>query len=378
MANDLFFSRDTKLVVSDGTVAWEIPVLDGFSFSQATNSSEVTLNEMESSAGVSSRGRKMFNDSVAAAEWSFSTYARPFKAVAAASLGWEGSGSLTHVHAIEEVLWAGLVGQGAFTASVTDTEAAWDDNIVNTATNMTIDFEGSNKSTLKELDIYFIMGSGAYNAGTHQVYKLTGAVVNSATIDFDIDGISTIQWSGFARTITDEASQPTVNIGEALTATNNYIRNRLTTLAATATAAGDIVATYNLTLTGGSVSFENNISYLTPETIGSVNSPIGHVTGTRTIGGSFTCYLSNSAAGSSDLFDDLSTSTSVVTNDFNLVFSIGGSSAPKVAITLPNCHLEIPSHSVEDVISMEATFSALPGTITGADEATVVYTGIAY
>ena len=48
MANDLFFSRDTKVVVSDGTTAWEIPVLDGFSFSQATNSSEVTLQEMES------------------------------------------------------------------------------------------------------------------------------------------------------------------------------------------------------------------------------------------------------------------------------------------------------------------------------------------
>lgn len=379
MADDLFFSRDTKLVVSDGTVAWEIPVLDGFSFSQATNSSEVTLNEMESSAGVSSRGRKMFNDSVAAAEWSFSTYARPFKAVAAATNGWEGSGSLTHVHAIEEVLWAGLVGQGAFTASVTDTEAAWNDNIVNTATNMTIDFLGSNKSTLKELDIYFIMGSGAYNAGTHQVYKLTGAVVNSATIDFDIDGISTIQWSGFAKTVTDEGSQPTVNIAEALTSTNNYIRNRLTTLAATASAGqGNIVTSYNLTLTGGSVSFENNITYLTPETIGSVNSPIGHVTGTRTIGGSFTCYLSNSTAGSSDLFDDLSTSTGVVTNDLNLVFSIGGSSAPKVEITLPNCHLEIPTHSVEDVISMEATFSALPGSITGADEASIVYTGIAY
>ena len=55
MANDLFFSRDTKVVVSDGTTAWEIPVLDGFSFSQATNSSEVTLQEMESAWCFTSR-----------------------------------------------------------------------------------------------------------------------------------------------------------------------------------------------------------------------------------------------------------------------------------------------------------------------------------
>ena len=81
MANDLFFSRDTRVVVSDGTAYWEIPVLDGFSFSQATNTSEISLAEMSSavSGNKSRRGRRMFNDSYAPAEWSFSTYARPFK-----------------------------------------------------------------------------------------------------------------------------------------------------------------------------------------------------------------------------------------------------------------------------------------------------------
>ena len=87
MADTLFFSRDTKVYVAPLNAAgaevagaiWEIPVLDGFSFSQATNSSEITLNEMEASGGGSRRGRKMFNDSYAPAEWSFSTYTRPFK-----------------------------------------------------------------------------------------------------------------------------------------------------------------------------------------------------------------------------------------------------------------------------------------------------------
>jgi len=111
MANDLFFSRDTKVVVSDGTTAWEIPVLDGFSFSQATNSSEVTLQEMET-AGVSRRGRKMFNDSVAPAEWSFSTYARPFKSTIDAADGWDGTSAA--MHAVEECLWAALVSKSLF------------------------------------------------------------------------------------------------------------------------------------------------------------------------------------------------------------------------------------------------------------------------
>ena len=79
MADNMFFSRDTNFVVEIGSNRWAIPVLDGFSFSQATNTSEVTLNEMADSAGNSRRGRKLFTDSYAPAEWSFSTYARPFK-----------------------------------------------------------------------------------------------------------------------------------------------------------------------------------------------------------------------------------------------------------------------------------------------------------
>ena len=398
MANDLFFSRDTKLVVKCDSTFFEIPVLDGFSFSQATNASEVTLSEMESSAGVSRRGRKMFNDSMAPAEWSFSTYVRPFVSnPALTSLGWDGLTAATH--AVEEVLWAALVGDAIFTEGVqdqedsSDTNSAWADNIVANSTpepsggfdttttpRMKIDFLGSNKSSLKELEIYFIMGSGAYDATTHQVYKLSKAVVNSATVDFDIDGIATISWAGFASNITDETSQPTVTIAEGLSATNNFIRNRLTTLAVKNEAGGTFAAAY--TLTGGSISFENNITYLTPDTIGEVNSPIGHVTGTRTIGGNFTCYLSNSTAGSSDLFEDLATATTVVTNDFDLTFHIGGTPpattiAPHMTINLPNCHLEIPAHSIDDVISIETTFSALPTDIAGADEAVIVYKGVA-
>jgi len=396
MANDLFFSRDTKLVVKCDSTFFEIPVLDGFSFSQATNSSEVTLSEMESTAGVSRRGRKMFNDSMAPAEWSFSTYVRPFLSTVDAvtvptGLGWDGDSA--SVHAVEEVLWAALVGTAAFTEGTASADASWADNITynttadasfdtTTTERMKIDFLGSNKSSLKELEIFFIMGSGTYNAGTHQVYKLSKAVVNSATVDFDIDGIATINWSGFASNITDEGSQPTVTVAEGLSATNNFIRNRLTTLAVKNAAGSPFAATYTLTLTGGSVSFENNITYLTPDTIGEVNSPIGHVTGTRTIGGNFTCYLSNSSAGSSDLFEDLASATTTVTNDFDLTFHIGGTPpastiAPHMSINLPNCHLEIPAHSIEDVISIETTFSALPTDIAGADEAVIVYKGVA-
>jgi len=380
MANELFFSRNTRVMVSDGTAVWEIPVLDGFSFSQATNASEITLNEMAASGGTTSRrARQMFNDSYAPAEWSFSTYARPFKSTAGSTTGWEESGATAQVHAVEEALWNGLVGNADFTSSAGSTSAAWANNVTNAATTCTIDFEGSNLVTLKTYDIYFVMGSGTIADATHTAYKLKSSVVNSAGIDFDIDGIATINWAGFASLITEvpATNVPAVTIGEGITATNNFIRNRLTTLTTTGnTAEGSIAATYTLTLTGGSLNFENNITYLTPETLGVINQPIGHVTGTRNIGGNFTCYLSNSAAGSADLFEDLIESTGVVTNDFNLVFDIGGTASPTMKVTLPSCHLEVPTHSIEDVISLEVNFHALPTTINDADEATIIYKGV--
>ena len=50
MAQTLYFSRDTRFFVelpqASGELVWEIPILDRFSFSQATNSTEVTLAEM--------------------------------------------------------------------------------------------------------------------------------------------------------------------------------------------------------------------------------------------------------------------------------------------------------------------------------------------
>ena len=67
--------------------------------------------------------------------------------------------------------------------------------------------------------------------------------------------------------------------------------------------------------------------------------------------------------------------TTTITNSSNLVFSIGGANDPKCVITLPNCHLEVPAHSIEDVISLETTFHALPTDIDSADEASILYSG---
>jgi len=373
MAQQLYFSRDTKVYIKIGSNIWELPVLDGFSFSQATNSSEITLAEMESTAGVSRRGRRAFNDSLAPAEWAFSTYVRPF--VSAGSGAGAADNAAKH-HAVEEVLWALFSGPATY-ASHTFTNQFTAD-----ATDLDIDFSESNKSTLGTAEIFFVLGNA-----NKKTYKIAGCVVNEASIDFDIDGIAMINWSGFGSEITVD-SIPTPTITEAITDTDNFIRNRLTTCTVTPTtrdpdgdSVNELETNYALTLTGGNITMSNNITFITPEEIGLVNVPIGHVTGTRSISGTMNCYLSKDTGAtnhSSDLWEDLKSITNVVTNSFALNFNIGGtgSGVPKLAVAMPTCHLEIPTHSVEDVISVETNFMSLPSTIDATDEVTLKYVGV--
>lgn len=378
MADSMFFSRDSKVFVAPLNSAgaeqavFEIPVLDGFSFSQATNASEVTLNEMGN--GTSRRGRKMFNDSLAPAEWSFSTYARPFKSAGSDTAGNASRDGVTRHHAVEEVLWAMMVGDAAYTVSTSSVAPAFT-GLTADATDLDISFANSNKAQLGKANIYFTLGSTSGDNGGTITYKIANCCVNEAGLDFDIDGITTINWSGLGTIITEQAAAPTgTQITEKVSSTGNFIRNRLTELTAVSTTPQS--TTYGLTLTGGSITISNNMTFLTPETLGTVNTPLDHVTGTRTISGSFNCYLSSTDDSSMDLFEDLIGGTSTVTNNFALTFKVGGASnTPRLELAMDHCHLEVPTHSIEDVVSLEANFHALGSDIDSTDEITIKYVG---
>ena len=319
-------------------------------------------------------------------------------------------------------------------------------------------------------NIYFQMGDA-----NEVTYKLSGVVLNEATINFDIDGIAQIDWSGMASEIKEVNTFPSATINEAFSATTNFIRNRLTTLAiqvgtvntptvtdegagystipsvtfdaptnggitaegvavmntagtgvkkiiltnagagyesgqtvgvaianantgtdhaaATTTlnttmnpdtnvAGNELEKTYSLTLTGGSITLSNNVTYTTPEELGIVNVAIGHVTGSRAVSGSFTCYLAADTASSNaskDFFDDMSALTTVTANKFDLTFAIGGGAGtPRLEIHCPQAHVDIPTHAVEDLISLETTFNALPSSLDVADDANLTYVGNVY
>ena len=388
MATKLYFSRDTKLIAhvplaSAGTknMYFDIPVLDGFSFSQATNTSEITLNEAQSTAGASRRGRAMFNDSYAPVEWSFSTYMMPFTS-AGGTKGSAGKASADDGKHCEvtEALWAMFFGQTVNAGLTSDTS------------NLDIVQTGANKATVGVFDLFFIMGASqaaaAYNYTTgaatanQMIYKLSDCSISDISFDFDLDGIATVNWSGNGKLITEESaldlSSSTALIYEGVSNTTGFIRNRISDLTITAAAGqtsllGDGNAkTYATTLTGGNISMSNNLTYLTPETLGVVNQPLGHVTGTKNIGGNFTCYLDNaSATSSAEFYEDIVEASDDIQNSFSLSFDIGGSGTPHCIITMPTCHLEVPTHSIDEVISLETNFHALPSDFDSTDEISV-------
>lgn len=376
MACNLFFSRDTKVFLKQGSNIWELPILNGYTFSQTTNASTVTVSEMSDLSGNSRRGQMQFSDSLSPAEWSFDIYARPTLV----------TGTPNKMVTVEEALWANFVGQNAYTAG----SDSWAVGVTRTATELDFDFADSNKSTLGEFELYFVYGANKvvgrnYTAGaTTTIYKLTGCVVNEATMNFEIDGIATISWSGMGAQITELASfDASTAIVRGITDTTNLIRNRLTALAAVSSVSGSSV-TYDIVLTGGSITISNNITFLTPETMGIVNTPLGHVTGSRSVSGNFTCYLDEAINGSIDLYEDLLGATTVVTNAFALDFYVGGKDSggdtpngPGVQFKLGQCHLEIPSITNDDVIGLEVNFTALPTTVCDTDEISRIrYVGV--
>jgi hypothetical protein len=502
----LYLQRDTKVFLEkeDGSTKqyWEIPVLEGFSFTQGNDTSEVTLNEMSDGSGRSRRGRMVFNDALSPADWSFSTYIRPFISTGTAGgLANKASTALNH-HLVEEALWANFIGDGGWSATnsalkegqdiateittnftggtngvyeIDQLEYSTNGNGINATFEITVDsgavtdiivrnagtgfasgntitfskymfgaasadlvvtliagnidstqtaaydyelenflfgtgsstfnMAGSNQTELGLFNLYFVMG--AQNATTANnyvqadidsnrvtIYKLTDCTINEASINFDVDGIAQIDWSGNATTISDYTSPLNMTaasgadlgvVNEGVNKTNNFIRNKLAQISVTSkklasaqlAGAGDGV--YNFTLTGGSITITNNISYLTPEVLGIVNTPLGHITGNKSITGSFTCYVTAGTAGdSADFYNDMNTTEAkeLVTNEFDITFKLGGATGtPRFEINMPTAHIEIPEVNIEDVISLNMNFHGLPSSIDEADEANFTLVG---
>lgn len=143
---------------------FEIQVLDGMSFSQNTSSETVTLTE----AGATPvRGQRAFNTALDPVDFSFSTYMRPR----------DGGSNIT---AEESVLWNAMFAVDAIGGS----QPAWADGVSNTTCVVTY----SQKHQLQKFGLIILLDGSSY--------AIDSCVLDTATVDFGLDAIATIAWTG--------------------------------------------------------------------------------------------------------------------------------------------------------------------------------------
>ncbi|QFR57733.1 major tail protein [Serratia phage Slocum] len=344
--------RSSRVFVSTVTTGFtkantqEILVQDDLSFSQDSNNTDITVNE----AGPRpTRGSKRFNDSLNPADWSFSTYLLPYL-------------DANRVLTPDYLLWYGLSQGGPLNLSAGN-------GVTSTAKSMGVNFKDNAYHELAMIQIYIL---------TDKVwYKINNCQVGQAEVQVDIDDIGRVSWSGNGTLLEKLDTAPfdadAIGMTDALYAQiqASYIKNKLTILNMRNMETGKV---YDVPITGGSFTINNNITYLTPDVMSRVDIPIGSFTGTFELTGSLTAYLNDKTAGTAELYKDLLAELKAV-NKFEIAIILGGSYAqprPGVVLVAKQAQVSLPSIETDDVLGTSVEFKAIPTDLDTGDEGYLV------
>lgn len=158
---------------------FEIKVLDGYSFSQDVASTEVGVNE----AGTDPvRGTLSFNTALNPVDVSFSTYVRGYNDAATGNC-------------VEKILWSSAMGDLAgFEASPNADQSLATYN--STASDITFALGTSNANELMTVTLFFVLENTTYTVEQFNV--------SAGEVDFSIDGIAQVNWSGQGSRVTED------------------------------------------------------------------------------------------------------------------------------------------------------------------------------
>lgn len=259
----------------------------------------------------------------------------------------------------------------AFTGAKFD-KAAWVENP--TASGVTTSYgqvttAQSNRNQLQAFGMIFVVDS--------TWYVIDNCAMDNANVDFGLDAIATIAWTAKGtqlRQVTPSVtganmvatnpifatsgSMQGTAVGKVTTA--NYITNKLSTVTLVSNIAGIAGTPYTVVLTGGNIAISNNINYVTPNNIGTVNLPIGYYTGARGISGTLNAYLRTGSGQAADLLNTmLSNISTAAETKFKLQLEVGGANnGTRIEMEMPGVSLGVPSIDIADVVSTAITFNA--------------------
>ena len=220
---------------------------------------------------------------------------------------------------------------------------------------------GSNANQLQKFGMIFIVDN--------VTYVVDNCAMNQVVVDFGLTAIATAAWTGMGTALSDKTA--TINITSltgnftAKNTTAPFITNKLSTVSMSlVNALGSVTAgtAYSVALTGGSITINNNIAYVTPANLGVVNIPVTYYTATRGITGTMTAYMKTGSGVQStgQLLADMLAAAATTTEPMATIqIAIGGSAnATKVVIDLPSVTFSIPTVDVQAVVSTTINFTA--------------------
>lgn len=400
MSCNLNLQRNTKIFYSTVDLAsgdpvgdmvpantHQVEVLSGYAVSQDAATQDITTLE---SGLTPDRSVTRFNTAINPVEWNFQCYLKP-TGIDDIDSGGDGISFSSNVKPLADwFMWQAALSNTA-PADGTEEQSAWENEgvfrSVSRGTTANVAAHNPNFAVAQENHLYIVMDN--------VYYQVSNAAVNEASVDATIDGIATTTWTGFgtnlielreddrnnavsvfggvlndgtevaangnAYAVTAVASyQPwnSYNVSSSITSAS-FIKNRLTTLNAFHTPEGSSAVNYTFPVTAMSWTLNNNITYLTPEELATLNSPIGNFAGSRSINGTFSAYLRHGGEQSATFLRNIVEDSRVShSSGANANLQIGGTNAPFVAFYHPAVQYDFPTHAVEDVISVSASFQA--------------------
>jgi len=372
------------------TNTWRVEVLAGYAASQSAATQDITSLE---SGLTPDRGTQRFNTAINPTEWSFQTYLRPTGVINTA--GPTGTDSTGNSQPLADwFLWQALLSNTAYSVGLgasSKLQSTWQNGgrfaLGARAASGNSAAHTSNMARATEYNMYLKMDN--------VVYQVQNATVNEASIDAAIDSIAMTSWSGFGTDFIELTSTArndfidvvggVLNDGSSVTATASpvantqasayhsyarynvggsvvtsaFIQNRLSAIEVSHTPEGGSVSTYTFPVTGLGFTYSNALTYLTPEELAALNSPISQFTGSRTITGNFTAYLRSGTDESAQFLRNISNDTRTsIAQASTANLKIGGATAPFVAAYMPATQFNFPTHTVEDIIGISVEFLA--------------------
>jgi hypothetical protein len=331
----VFLKRNTDIYISkvpnasaNATNTVQLKVKD-FSYNQRSNSVNVGRETLDPNQ---ERILAPHISTVAPVNFSLTTYVLPLVD--------------TNVTSPEEYLWVSLMGA---------------DSLTSNSTSSTIDFADGNVGTLPELTLWF--DDSDKSEGN---FRLDNAIIDSARINFDINSIAEVTWTGRALSMSPDNTPPAST--DRRTA-DNYLKNKLSTITLDANAVS-----YTLALVGGTININNSVKFYGRTQLGKTTTPVGHYTGNRNIGGNLNFYLKDGSNTSSDLFTDIL--NNIADDDYETVWdaditiNIAGTTAPYIQLNIPQAIMGIPQENFGEVLTLALPFTAKEGT---GNYSTIIY-----